>query len=92
MAYFLHLELGTTRNSSSAKGSLEDINYGEMADLVYGLHTAAFIETFLFDGILAEAGLEYRLLDNTFHEWQESKPLASFEGTPLVRKRMQRRP
>lgn len=63
-----------------------------MADLVYGLHTAAFIETFLFDGILAEAGLEYRLLDNTFHEWQESKPLASFEGTPLVRKRMQRRP
>ena len=92
MAYFLHPELGTTRNSSSAKGSLEDINYEEMANLVYGLHTAAFIETFLFDAILAVAGLGYRLLDSIFHEWQESKLLASFEGTPLVRKRMQRRP
>jgi len=60
-----------------------------MADLVYWLHTAAFIETFLFDGIRAVAGLEYRLLGSVFHEWQESKPLARLEGTPLVRKRMQ---
>jgi len=81
--------VGTSWNSSSAKSSLEDINHGEMADLVYRLHTAAFIETFLFDSIRAVAGLEYRLLDSTFHEWQEGKPLARFEGTPLVHKRMQ---